>query len=135
MLRHQKIESLTARRDEEGANADVGLWTKLAAQLIPIIGVGGFDSLYARSVYLSQSSYPWLVAQSGHAQTGHRFADLQSSLQAKSAALAREANRLLLITFTDILVSLIGEPLTARILDSAWGNDAQETAGKEFNDE
>ncbi|MFD2271188.1 hypothetical protein ACFS07_08755 [Undibacterium arcticum] len=42
------------------------------------------------------------------------------------------ANSLLLITFTDILTSLIGEQLTTNILRSAWGNDASDRAGKGF---
>ena len=45
---------------------------------------------------------------------------------------ASEANLLLLITFTDILASLIGERLTTRILRLAWGYDAANSAGKEI---
>ena len=45
---------------------------------------------------------------------------------------ASEANSLLQITFTDILVLLIGEPLTANILRLAWGNEAWDRASKEF---
>ena len=41
------------------------------------------------------------------------------------------ANSLLLITFADILATLIGEELTATILHSAWG-DALTRPGKEF---
>jgi len=104
----------------------------MAAQLILIIGAGGYDSLYARSVFLSQSSYPWLPTCSGPPQTDHRFADLQISLQAQSPTVAGEANGLLLITFTDILASMIGERLTTRILDSAWDIDTQDTADKEI---
>ena len=40
---------------------------------------------------------------------------------------AREANLLLLITFTDILASLIGEQLTTSILRLAWENDAADS--------
>ncbi|HEY5503650.1 MAG TPA: hypothetical protein VIK28_00720, partial [Sedimentisphaerales bacterium] len=66
-------------------------------------------------------------------QTDHRFADLKKSLQAQSPTLAREANCLLLITFSNILASMIGERLTTRILDSAWDIDTQDTADKEIN--
>ena len=133
LLRHQLIKSLTTQRHEKGTDAAVDLWTQMAARLILIIGAGGFDSLYARSVFLSQSSYPWLAARSGPPQTDHRFADLKKSLQAQSPTLAREANCLLLITFTNILASMIGERLTTRILDSAWDIDTQDTADKEIN--
>lgn len=105
----------------------------MATQLISIIGAGGFDSLYARSVFLSQASYPWLAARAAPPQTDHRFVDLKISLQVQSPTLAREANCLLLITFTDILASMIGERLTTRILNSAWDIDTQDTADKEKN--
>ena len=133
LLRHQLIKSLTEQRHEKGTDAAVDLWEQMAAQLILIIGAGGFDSLFARSVFLSQSTYPWLAARSEPPQTEYRFADLEKNLQAQSPALAREANCLLLITFTDILDSMIGESLTIRILNSAWDIDRQDTADKEIN--
>jgi hypothetical protein len=132
LLRHQLIKSLTVQRDEKGTDAAVDLWTQMAVQLISIIGAGGFDSLYARSVFLSQSTYPWLAARSESPQTDHQFADLKTSLQAQSPTLAREANCLLLITITDILASMIGERLTTRILRSAWGQDTHATSHKEL---
>lgn len=132
MLRHQLIKHLTAQCHAKGADAAVELWTQLAAQLIPIIGAGGFDSLYARSVNLCQSSYLWLAAVSEQTLTDHRFADLKKSLQAQPPALADEANCLLLITFTNILASMIGERLTTRILDSAWDIGPQDPADKEI---
>lgn len=131
MLRHQRIKRLTAQRHEKGTDAAVDLWTQLAGRLILIIGAGGFDSLYARSVCLSQATYPWLATRSAHPQASHRFADLEKSLQAQSPTLAREANCLLLITFTNILAMMIGERLTTRILNSAWEIDPQDTTGKE----
>ncbi len=45
------------------------------------------------------------------------------SFEGHTPAQASEANRLLLITFTDILSSLIGEELTTSILRSAWGSE------------
>jgi hypothetical protein len=135
VLRHQKIRSLTAQHTEKVADAVIGLWEQVATQIISIVGEGGFDSLYARSIFLTRSTFPWLVATSGSPQTDHRFTNLKTSLEGQTPALIREANSLLLITFTDILASLVGEPLTARILDSAWDNDAQDRAGKEFKNE
>lgn len=131
LLRHQLIKRLTTQRHEKSADAAVDLWTQMADQLILIIGAGGFDSLYARSVFLSQASYSWLAANSGAPQTNHRFSDLEKSLLEKPPTLAREANCLLLITFTNILASMIGERLTTRILDSAWDIDPQDTDDKE----
>lgn len=133
-LRHQIIDSLMAQHPE-GADAVSVLWEKLATEVSSIVGAGGFDSLYERSVFLTQSSFPWLAAGVSSAQAGHRFASLKTSLAAQTPAHASEANRLLLVTFTDIMASLIGEALTTGILRSAWGNAAADKNGKELKNE
>ena len=103
--------------------AAIGLWNQMADQIIAIVGEAGFDSLFARSLFLTQSTFPWLSVGAASRPSDHRFADLQASLDGTTPELASEANRRLLIIFTDILASLIGEPLTERILNSAWGSD------------
>jgi hypothetical protein len=133
--RHQIIESLTARSADNVADASVSLWAQMAAQIISIVGEGGFNSLYARSVHLTQSTCPWLTVSSLPPQTDHRFANLKLNFESQTPAQAREANRLLLLTFTDILASLIGEQLTTRILRSAWGIVTPDLARKEIENE
>ncbi len=135
LLRHQKINSLMAQHPEKVADAAINLWEQMATQIISIVGEGGFNSLYARSVFLAQSSFPWLATGELSPQQDHRFAQLKTSLAGQTPAQASAANSLLLITFTDILATLIGEQLTATILRSAWGNDASDRAGKEFKNE
>ncbi len=61
-----------------------------------------------------------------------RFAALKSSLESQDLAQANEASIALLITFIDILATLIGELLTTNILQSAWGDDAVDGAAKEL---
>ena len=46
-----------------------------------------------------------------------------------------QANLKLLLTFTDVLVMLIGEQLTFRILKTAWENDSKATYGADFTNE
>jgi hypothetical protein len=136
LLRHQIIERLMAtRHTEKVADAAVILWEQIASQIISVVGEGGFTSLYARSLSLTQSSVPWLAAGALSPQTDHRFAGLKTCLEAQGPEQASAANRLLLITFTDILASLIGEELTITLIRSAWGNDASDRAGKEFENE
>lgn len=130
--RHQFVKLHAVSHMETVADGAFQRWTQVAKQLVTIIGDGGFDSLYDRSLYLTQVTYPWLGASSGSPQSDHRFAHLKASLEDQSPALARAAHISLLITFTDILASLVGEPLTARILDSAWDHDGQINAGKEL---
>jgi hypothetical protein len=121
--------------EEEVAITAIDLWEKISTQIISIIGEGGFDSLYLKSVSLTQSTYPWLAAVLMPPQADHRFAKLKISFEGHTPEQARAANCLLLITFTDILASLIGEQLTIRLLRSAWGDDPSKRPGKEFQNE
>jgi len=120
-----------AQPTEKAADGAIRLWEQMAIQIISIVGEDGFDSLYARSLFLSRSTFPWLTASPLPPKTDHRFAELKGSLEGQTPAQASEANSLLLITFTDILASLIGEPLTTRILQLAWGDDISTRLGKE----
>jgi hypothetical protein len=131
-LRHQIIKSFLALPNERVADAAIHLWEQMATQIISIVGEDGFHSLYARSLFLSQSTFPWLAASSLAPQAEHRFAGLKTSLEGQAPAQASEANSLLLITFTDILASLIGEQLTTRILRLAWNTDILNSTGKEI---
>lgn len=135
LLRHQIIISLTAQHTEKVVDAAINLWEQMASQIISIVGEGGFNSLYERSVFLTQSTFPWLAASTLSPPTDHRFTGLKMRLERQTPAIVNEANSLLLITFTDILASLIGEQLTTGILRSAWGIDASDIAGKEFRNE
>ena len=130
--RHQMVESLTARHSGKVADAAVLPWEQVASKIISIVGEGGFHSLYARSLFLSQTGFPWLAACSLSPPPDQRFAELKKCLEAQAPAQACAANSLLLITFTDILASLIGEALTTSILRSAWGNDAPDQTDKDF---
>jgi len=135
LLRHQIIKRLMAQHTDKVADASIILWEQMATQIISIVGEGGFNSLYARSVFLTRSTFPWLATGPLPPQADQRFAGLKMSLEGKTPAQACEANSLLVITFTDILASLIGEQLTTSILRSAWGNDASDTPCKEFKNE
>jgi len=135
LLRHQIIKNLMAQHTEKVEDAAIDLWERMATQIVSIVGEGGFNSLYARSVFLTQSTFPWLTAGSLSSQTDHRFAELKMSFEGRTPAQASEANSLLLITFTDILASLIGEQLTTSILRSAWSYDASDRPCKEFKNE
>ena len=132
LLRHQLIKGLLPLHTEKVGDAAIHLWEQVAAQIISIVGEDGFNSLYTRSVSLSQSTFPWLAASLQPPRADHRFAELQTSLEAQTPVQAIEANSLLLITFTDVLASLIGEQLTTRILRLAWSTDISNSTGKEF---
>ncbi|EQD40071.1 hypothetical protein B1A_16602 [mine drainage metagenome] len=135
LLRHQMIESLMARHPKGVVDGAIVSWEQLATHLVSIIGESGFNSLYARSVFLAQSTFPWLVASSPLPQTDDRFVELRISFEGQTPVQVSEANSLLLIIFTDVLASLIGEQLTTKIVRSSWGINVQDRADKGFSDE
>ena len=133
--RQQIVKRHMALPTEKVADAAINLWEQMATQITSIVGEDGFNSLYTRSVFLTRSTFPWLAAASLSPQTDHRFAELKISLEGQTPKQASAANSLLLITFTDILASLIGEQLTIRILRSSWGDSFSKIPSKEFQNE
>ena len=131
-IRQQIIKRLLAKHCDEVVDAAITVWQQITNQIILIVGETGFNSLFARSVFVTQSTYPWLAASSLSPQTDSRFEELERAFKGQTVAQASEANILLLTTFTDILASLIGEHLTANILRSAWGDVASGPFDKEF---
>ena len=105
MLRHQTIESLTTQQADMTAEGAIALLDQVAAQIIVLVGEAGFASLYARSLFVSQFQFPWLAVDGPTAQADHRFENLRASLRAQPLWLATEANRVLLVTLTDILAN------------------------------
>ena len=132
--RQQLIEAAMANGANDVADVAIQRWQHLASQLISIIGEGGFNALYIRSVYLTQATHPWIVLDEASHGGDFRFINLKNSLKGQSATEASEASFMLILTFTNILASLIGEALTTSILSSAWGDNAsdRDVAGKEF---
>lgn len=124
LLRQQVSESLAAHQTEKISDGAIALWERMASQIISIVGEDGFNSLYARSVYLTQPDFPWLGASLTTSQGVPRFAELKKILARHAPEQASKANEVLMHTFTSILASLIGDELTIRILRSAWGDDA-----------
>jgi hypothetical protein len=114
----QLIIELTEPDAEKMVATAIERWQLIAAQIISIIGEGGFNSLYERSVILTQSKFPWLLTSGWQPATDQRFIALRASLESQTTALASEANCLLLANFTGILESLIGAQLTTRIFRS-----------------
>ena len=92
----------------------------LARVLMPLIGQVGIEALAARAVHLAQREYPWLVTTRQPEQTEAPFAQIISSLERQDPALAMEAAAAVLAILTGLLVTLIGEPLTTRLVRQAW---------------
>ncbi len=92
----------------------------LARVSAPLIGQVGVDALTGRALHLAQREYPWLVQTREPEQAEGKFAQVKICLERQDPAVAIECVGAVLATFTGLLVTFIGEPLTAGLLRQAW---------------
>ncbi len=92
----------------------------LLAELKPLIGQLALRALYVRSLHLANASFERPGAELK--TTAELLIDVHRDLVSRDPAEARGAAQALLLALVNLLVSLIGEPLTNRLLQKAWGN-------------
>ena len=100
------------------------------AELAVLIGNDAVRALYLRAMHLSLLSFerPEGTSQALDALLGA----LHQTLANHQPADARSAAQALLESLVALLVSLIGQPLTLRLVTSAWGSPtAQRTTTRE----
>ncbi len=106
-------------------------WQRMALQLTPLIGDTGFQSLYSRAIHLAQPHCPHLSAYIQGQSTSRLFEKLREDLSALEPSVTHDCSHVLLHQFTELVSSMIGNPLTEQILRSAWDNPADQTNGRE----
>jgi len=92
----------------------------LARVSAPLIGQLGVDALTGRALHLARLEYPWLVPAREPEQVEEPFAQVLVCLERQNPAVAAEAAGAVFATFTEMLVTFIGEPLTTGLLRQAW---------------
>lgn len=102
------------------AEAVTQAWQQADAVLTPLIGQRGVAALYQRSVHVTANTTPWLAVCYQGIQHEMQLDLLKRTLERQSSADAATASTELFRTFHDLLVSLIGPSLTARLLQSVW---------------
>jgi len=102
------------------AETTVRALTSLFAELRPLIGMLALRALYRRSVHLANSSFE--RPSTDLASADELLATLHRDLVSRDPAEARSAAVAVLLALANLLVSLIGEPLTNRMLQKAWVN-------------
>lgn len=101
------------------ADAAVATWKRVAACLEPVIGSGGVHVLFGRSLHLTSRDFPWLAATGYYGDSSDRFASMagfRAALESREPSDAAAAVSALMKTFIELLETLIGEPLTERLL-------------------
>jgi hypothetical protein len=124
-----------------GPNADIAriaqaLVTTLqdmGAALTPIIGQQGVVALYRRSIHLCASNHPRLAGTYDSVQSTLDLIALKSVLVEQSETDALFFGEVLLNTFYELLTTLIGPSLTARLLRDVWGPSLSDTPSQEIS--
>jgi len=126
------IEGLLDEAAETGAAGVAGeavrALTLLFAELKPLIGMLAVRALFVRSLHLAHASFerPGTELTSADELLAHFYRDLVS----RAPEQAHGAARALLRALVDLLVSLIGEALTNRLLHKAWGQGPVATSAE-----
>jgi len=123
LSRKELIQNYLPLQVATGAGDLIILWEKIAIEIISLVGEDGFNSLYQRSISLNQLNFPWLVLDSPGQIDGRRFTPLLARFEEQSLTQSKLANARLLITFTDIVASLIGDQITFHILQSVLADE------------
>jgi hypothetical protein len=103
----------------------------LARVSAPVIGQVGVDALTGRALHLAQREYPWLVPTREPGQMEGPFAQIVFCLEQQDPAVATQAAAAVFATLTGLLVTFIGEPLTARLLREAWPDALSDASTEE----
>lgn len=88
--------------------------------LAPIVGQRGVAALYKRSLHLSRPLHPWLPVAPEGADAKMELAPLTAALATRTSAEAAAAGTQLLESSRSLLITLIGESLTERLLRPVW---------------
>jgi hypothetical protein len=113
------------------AAAVFSIWEEIDDALTPIVGAQGLVALYRRTVHLVAAQHPWLAGRDEGVLTDTDPAVLKSVLARRSSAEAAAGGNAFLNTFHELLASLIGPSLTARLLRSVWDNPSSGAAAQD----
>lgn len=113
MLAH---EDAAGSADEDAATAAVRVYDKLHAQLAPLVGTLGVQSLFIRSAKLARGEFAALA----EITILDGSTKLREHLQARDPAVTADAAAALFGTLIALVATLIGERLTTQVLRNAW---------------
>jgi hypothetical protein len=124
--RYRAAIQMTLKAQAGGASTPVAITQatlrqgrELTARLAPILGPRGVEALFQRSLQLTRPAFPWL-SSGAPMDEADPLAGLGPALEAREGDAALEASLALMLNFTDLLTSLIGASLTARLLGPVW---------------
>jgi hypothetical protein len=96
------------------------VYDQAAQELIPLIGKHGVNALADRSLLLIRREFPWLTAKDGITPEVSPIGQVILDLEMQAPAIALSAGAALIATFTELLSTFVGAPLTKLLLSQAW---------------
>jgi hypothetical protein len=135
-MQHEIIKQAIAQRAGRVPSAPriaaamAGLLHALYVELELLVGSQAAAALYAHAVHRTRSTLHWTLPPTSTADAT-TLAVLHNDLTTRSPKDAWFACETLLAAVVDHLASLIGEPLTYRLLNSAWNPAAAEQTDQE----
>ena len=122
---HLDLQTLVAevirKSPDPIAETAIGMLLPLAKNLTVIIGYNGFKALFDRGLHTAGKKYPWLVAAEDSSDRLSGPESLKAALCEQEPHEASQATALLFSTLLDLLVALIGQALTLKLLSASWG--------------
>ena len=122
---HLDLQTLVAevilKSPDPIAETAIGMLLPLAKNLTVIIGHNGFKALFDRGLHTAGKKYPWLVAAEDSSDRLSGPESLKVALCEQEPHEASQATALLFSTLLDLLVALIGQALTLKLLSASWG--------------
>jgi hypothetical protein len=103
----------------------------LARVCLPLIGQVGVAALTARAVHLAQREHSWLVDAGAPASTTEPFVPVLARLAEQDSAVATDGVAAVLAMLVELLITFIGESLTAGLLREAWPEAFSEAQAEE----
>jgi hypothetical protein len=102
------------------AHGTLNTWHQVAARLAPVVGERGVDVLFSRALHLASSGFPWLVVAGEYGAGPAPLAALRARLESQPPADATLASQATFLAFAELLATLIGDPLSERLLAPVW---------------
>lgn len=119
------LAALASRSDSRAgaagtAAAVASLCEDIGRALAPIVGHRGVAVLYKRSLFLASHEHPVLAGLHEDVQTVMDVSRLRATLISLSESEVTPVGAALLLSFHELLSSLVGSSLTERLLRSLW---------------
>ena len=125
ILRQRLARVITRRAGSSTGPGDVAAAARLThddltAVFAPLISAAGVEALWGRAFDLVQREFSVEERRGDDSAADDPFARMNVWLKRQAPSSATEAAAAMFATFAELLMTLIGEPLTTRYLEKAW---------------